>query len=782
MSIRKLHKKSLNKAVEGRDFRYRPRYMPLNYGMEAGNVNIGDAFNVLKSGFQDFFGGKDTDGDGFKDGIFRDMKGKREFRKNVVLPQMYDYKVMYDDDTTPGTYEYDAKDLFEASKFGKRLLGKNTIDPTGQLNYSNDPNDPTNTFYTDSTITFKNRDSMNAPDGLTTLRPNVLKTLTDATTSIMGLPPMQEQPKDNKIKDALDGVGSAISDVSDIVTTGVDKLGNKMEDVFNDLIEKGEITIEDIKDRTENFREKLKTFYETDIKSKLDPRLFKFQKRGEVNETNTRSYDQRRLLEIQEEINKGNLSQDQKNNLFAELTNYGIAEENFLKNFRLGISQLDERLEEGSLPNRESSLYTDAEGNPDIIPGAGFLSKPMFNYLEKEGFACNTYACSILRDANVTYPINMKPMVINNRTYRGGDKIAVIPGNMQQDGIYNYETGDQGFKFVNVATGDEMAGDYARVGYPYTNHAVIYTGDKNNPGESIYNPGSVTTGLKTSTAFSPGEDDMIKVVRYTGNQDFINSLIDQVSDGQTKVAGTNDDAGIPKGQYGFNFQGTPLPVMQTFPIMEEQTTMVPNPDFNFMSLLSPQTDLASTMQNMQDLELQQRFPDLGPTPAQQQQSVQPFIENTEMVQVGEEERQVGIENPAAPEVQGATVKRDFGKGLEGLKNRAFTALNRLESSAPFQAFVKGSDFAVGAASVLNDMFQSRKVAEAEEEMRRLNMADNMFGTSERTDRGLYDTNTGLLMPDLSVTTSYGEHGGEVEVDDITLKQLMAAGADIEIIE
>ena len=771
MSIRKLHKKSLNKAVEGRDFRYRPRYMPLNYGMEAGNVNIGDAFNVLKSGFQDFFGGKDTDGDGFKDGIFRDMKGKREFRKNVVVPRMYNYKVMYDDDTTPGLYEYDAKDLFEASKFGKRLLGKNTIDPTGQLNYSNDPNDPTNTFYTDPTITFKNRDSINAPDGLTTLRPSMLKTLTDATTSIMGLPPMQEQPKDNKINDALEGVGNVIKDA-----------GGKLTDFANDLLEKGEITLDDIKNNTQNFIDKTKGFIQSDIAPLLNPRLNKFQKKGEVNETNTRSYDQRRLLEIQEEIKKGNLSQEQKDNLFAELTNYGIAEENFLKNFRLGISQLDERLEEGSLPNRESSLYTDAEGNPDIIPGAGFLSKPMFNYLEKEGFACNTYACSILRDANVTYPINMEPMVINNRTYRGGDKIAVIPGNMQQDGIYNYETGDQGFKFVNVATGDEMAGDYARVGYPYTNHAVIYTGDKSNPGESIYNPGSVTTGLKTSTAFSPGEDDMIKVVRYTGNQDFIDSLIDQVSDGQTKVAGTNDDAGIPKGQYGFNFQGTPLPVMETFPIMEEQTTMVPNPDFNFMSLLRPQTDLASTMQNMQDLELQQRFPDLGPTPAQQQQSVQPFIENTEMVQVGEEERQVGIENPAAPEVQGATVKRDFGKGLEGLKNRAFTALNRLESSVPFQAFVKGSDFAVGAASVLNDMFQSKKVAEAEEEMRRLNMADNMFGTSERTDRGLYDTNTGLLMPDMSVTTSYGEHGGEVEVDDITLKQLMAAGADIEIIE
>ena len=120
--------------------------------------------------------------------------------------------------------------------------------------------------------------------------------------------------------------------------------------------------------------------------------------------------------------------------------------------------------------------------------------------------------------------------------------------------------------------------------------------------------------------------------------------------------------------------------------------------------------------------------------------------------------------------------------MTGLKNRAFTALNRIESSVPYQAFVRGSDFAVGAASVLNDMFQGRKFNEVEEELQDMRMADNQFGVSEITDRGLYDTNTGLLRPDMSVTTSYGKDGGEVEVDDKTLKQLIAAGADIEIIE
>ena len=46
---------------------------------------------------------------------------------------------------------------------------------------------------------------------------------------------------------------------------------------------------------------------------------------------------------------------------------------------------------------------------------------------------------------------------------------------------------------------------------------------------------------------------------------------------------------------------------------------------------------------------------------------------------------------------------------------------------------------------------------------------------------MYDANTGLMQPDMSVTTSYGQDGGEVEVDDKTLTRLLASGADIEII-
>ena len=126
--------------------------------------------------------------------------------------------------------------------------------------------------------------------------------------------------------------------------------------------------------------------------------------------------------------------------------------------------------------------------------------------------------------------------------------------------------------------------------------------------------------------------------------------------------------------------------------------------------------------------------------------------------------------------------KNFGSGLRGVANRVGTALNRIENSPLFKVFEEGSKFAVGAADFANDIFLARKVKEANEEMRDLNMADNMFGVAERTDRGDFDANTGLLRPDMTVTSSYGQEGGELDVDEKTLKQLIAAGADIEIIE
>ena len=778
MSIRKLHKKSLNKAQQGRDFRYRPRYMPLNYGIERGGLNIADAFNVLKSGFQDFFGGQDANSDGFKDGLFRDMKEKRQFRKDVVLPRMYDYKVMYDEDTTPGTYEYDAQDLFEASKFGNRLLGKNVINPTGDLNYSNDPNDPNNTFFTGTTITAMNRDSSNAPEGITTLTPGMTQTLINESQKIAGLPvtDFTNRRESKKFGDVLKGIGSSVETAANDAGAFFDRLGNNLSDVYNKLIEQGEITLEDIENKTENFTKSLQNFYQTQIKDRLN-----LQYGGMVKPS--REYDQMRLLEIADLLKSGKLTESQKNSLTSELQNISSMENQFLGNLQSNISNLDDAVRRGNVPDAESSIFFDPDGSPGNIPGGGFVRPKLLKWLEEnQGMGCNTYACSILNKVGYTYPINMEPFEYLGQTYKGGDPIAVIPGNLAQDSRYDYKTGREGFVFVN--DNDVQPGDYGRIGYPQTNHAILYTGDKDYEGNpiSVYNPGSSSRGLKVSSYYTPFVENVntsgqTDTVRYIGNTNYINELMGML-DGIEPIKNVEPvneiEAAPPKGQYGFNFQGTPIP------IFEDQTTYTVNPNFDFASLMSPLLQNQPSQQfinDQADLDLQMRFPDLGPTPAQQEgrDVSTPVFANTEQVQVG-------IQNPAPPEVQGLKVKRDFGEGLTGLKNRAFTALNRIESSVPYQAFVKGSDFAVGAASVLNDMFQSRKFNEVEEELQDMRMADNQFGVSEITDRGLYDTNTGLLRPDMSVTTSYGKDGGEVEVDDKTLKQLIAAGADIEIIE
>ena len=782
MSIKKLHIKSLNKAQGGQDFRFRPRYMPTNYGLEAGNFNIGDAFNVLKSGYQDFFSGKDKDEDGFKDGIFRDMKNKRIDRKTNVIPQMYNYKVMYDADTTPGDYEYNAQDLFKASRFGNRLLGKNTIDPTGTLNYSNLPDDPNNTFFTGYDINFNNTD-LEGEDTRTD-NPRLRRDMLIASDAIMGtnFANMKENKLQRTLKNistglnkGVDAAGNFINNAAEDVTNFTDKLGNDMSSVFRDLVSKGELTVDDIKNKSEKFIEKMENFYRDDIKN-----ILKFQPGGEKNSRrNVRSYDQNRLLEIRDILDAGNLSLDQKKELMAELTNINEQEETFLADIRNYMQNLDDNMYD--LPSRLDYFDKDS-----VAPGAGLIREPLYNWLnENQGAACNTYACAILNDAGVTYPINMPPMKINNRTYKGGDLKAIIPGNLQQDSNYNYNTGTQGFVMTNPD--DELLpGDYGRIGYPYTGHAVLYTGEEAYTPEgeeqrfvSVYNPGGPSSGLKVGDYYRPTSMDSgydnpgtTETARYVGNTIFINELLNRTRPSKEdlikkNVASSNSVDKPPKAQYGFNFSGTPIPVM------EDQTTYTLNPDFDFGSLFNTQTNFIEDTQAAADGLLQQQFPGLGPTPAQQ--ASQPVIANTESVQVG-------IQDPAPPEVQGVKVKRDFGKGVQGVVNRGLTALNRMESSVPFKVFEKGSDFAVGAASVINDMFQDKKIAEAEKEMRQYNMADNQFGVKETIDRGLFDTNSGLLRPDMTVTSSYAKGGGEVEVDELTLKQLIAAGADIEIIE
>jgi hypothetical protein len=767
MSIRQLHKKSLDQAYRGRDFRYRPQYMPLNYGMEAQGVNIGDVFNVLKSGYENLFSGKDKDGDGFKDGSLRQIfKKTKDYRQNVV-PGMYNYKVSWDKDTTPADYSYDKQDLFKASGFGNKLLNRNQLMPAmnNKLDYTNigpdgkllNPDDP---YYTEfvkenPTMTLYNRDFDTTKKFLPsmTLDPQMFKF---NPLKSFGLP---------KVNIDLDKIGTDIKDFGEDV-------GNTLNEGFN-------FTSQELgKLYNKIFREE-------------GGELEKYQSRGELN--TDRNYNQLRLLEIRDMLKENglsNLSNEDKAGLIKELINFQNLESSFIDDvYRRNVADIGDNYDRYNVPNRLSKFDLNRDGieDNDQTPGSGLISEPLYNWLTEQGSACNTYACAIMKEAGATYPINMEPFELYGRTYKGGDPIAIIPGNLAQDTRYDYNTGAQGFTKKNIGDKyDFKAGDYLRIGYdaygdetnqPTTNHAVMVGDDK-----TIYNSGLVSLGLKSGKGyymdpdrFDDGAIGGDLAVEYTGNMPFIASLLNQL--GVNNMGPTEEkkkvEPVLPKGQYGFEqlmqmmpqFQGQEIPIMGT----EMQAYQVP--DFN--SMLSGTTNFVEDNQAAQDALLQQKFPGLGPTPAQQN-NMQTIYAETPAI--------VGYDTPSMPDINSPTVKRDFGKGLKGLANRGITALNRIENSPLFKSYVDLSEFAVAGAGLVNDFFDQKKVAEANKEFRKTQMADNQFGVSERTDRGLYDTNTGLLRPDMTTTTFYGKEGGEIEVDDKMLTQLIAAGADIEIIK
>ena len=90
----------------------------------ANDFNLLGAVNTLNSGLTNMFSGKDEDGDGLKDGSFRNLGAKRTLNK-LNKGQYYDYNIQVDPNDT-NTYAFDELDLFNASK----TIGKDKLRTT----------------------------------------------------------------------------------------------------------------------------------------------------------------------------------------------------------------------------------------------------------------------------------------------------------------------------------------------------------------------------------------------------------------------------------------------------------------------------------------------------------------------------------------------------------------------------------------------------------------------------------------------------------------------------
>ena len=103
---------------------------------------------------------------------------------------------------------------------------------------------------------------------------------------------------------------------------------------------------------------------------------------------------------------------------------------------------------------------------------------------------------------------------------------------------------------------------------------------------------------------------------------------------------------------------------------------------------------------------------------------------------------------------------------------------------PFEALVTG----LGA---VNQMLENRP-----EQNYNNQLAGNQFQADTRDSRGFYDVNTGILNPDRNVVERQAAYGGRtdqlrnreyddidttIELDEGTIQELIAAGAEIEIL-
>ena len=160
-----------------------------------------------------------------------------------------------------------------------------------------------------------------------------------------------------------------------------------------------------------------------------------------------------------------------------------------------------------------------------------------------------------------------------------------------------------------------------------------------------------------------------------------------------------------------------------------------------------------------------------------------------------------------------TLREDkLNKGNKNTKqsfgNRAWNAKNRLLDSKAGQTFGKIGAGITRIAKPVNRILEMRDERKQKRNMKNAYMSDNLFATREGDisgSKGDYDVNSGIFRPDDKVVTRQGKYGaeltnqlygsniqmkkggsffndgGEADIDINMYKELIAAGADLEII-
>lgn len=169
------------------------------------------------------------------------------------------------------------------------------------------------------------------------------------------------------------------------------------------------------------------------------------------------------------------------------------------------------------------------------------ISNNLANWVENNGFACNTYSCQIMREAGATIPEGTEDFTMNGRTYKAGMKLPIIPGNAQ----FNSYADKLGFELMPKGTMPTQEGDLIR-GHMYnqpggassgSQHSVISAGYGDDDFLDLYNnPGGVYEGYRSRADYDndpmrTGEGDYYTtdsgVMRYVGDSNTLKAKMDE---------------------------------------------------------------------------------------------------------------------------------------------------------------------------------------------------------------------------------------------------------------
>ena len=148
-------------------------------------------------------------------------------------------------------------------------------------------------------------------------------------------------------------------------------------------------------------------------------------------------------------------------------------------------------------------------------------------------------------------------------------------------------------------------------------------------------------------------------------------------------------------------------------------------------------------------------------------------------------------------------RRNERAGRDSFANRAYNTANMILDSKPAQIYGKVGAGAVRLANPVNRLLEQRQERKKLKTMMdNAYLSDNVFASNSAIgNKGDYDVNTGIFRPDDKVISRQGKYGtelsnyltfaktggaffndgGEAEIDANMYKELIAAGAELEII-